>query len=124
MESRLPDGGFQEIGEREHEIIAALGLMALEAGGIVGGRCQLSLGPEAAVLHLAVAKLRRVFGAPAGALLHYDDAVQAASDKRPLASLAGSPLSSRTALKVGRLRTVPFGRGWPGRTCLNASALM
>src|SRR5262245_63471863 len=92
MESRLPDGGVQEIGERENEIIAALGLMALEAGGIVGGRCQLSLGPEAAVLPLAVAKLHRVFGAPAGALLHYDDAVQAASDKTAVGVLGGLAL--------------------------------
>ena len=62
--------GALELGQRNHEILFLMRLVALETGGDIGFLVWLLVGGEHLVFPFAVAQIVLVLGAPAGALFH------------------------------------------------------
>src|SRR2546422_11086580 len=67
-------------------------LVALEAGRKVDLGVRLLVRSEILVLPFAIADLRRILGAPAGALLHHREADQLPLDEAPASTLDGLAL--------------------------------
>src|SRR5262249_19947489 len=72
-----------QTGQRDHEVLLLVGLVALEAARVVRVRVEPAVAAERRILPLAIADVARILGAPALALLHHPEADAIALQESP-----------------------------------------